>query len=173
MFKFFIIFCVLSAVLIFTAGCFNIIKYKAAPNSQTATSTAGNSDKPVVSGKTLSLSNQKLDKVPNYILNSTTVEILDLSYNNLTGSIPAEIRFLKKLRELNLSNNSLTGLPAEIGQLSELEVLNVANNKLTGLPYELGNLKKLRILDLSGNDYSQADLDKIKTGLSGSVVIKQ
>ena len=65
----------------------------------------------------------------------------------------------------------MTGVPAEIGQLQNLEVLDLSNNQLTGLPNELANLKKLKIFNLSGNNYSQMDLEVIKTGLPSGVQI--
>lgn len=128
--------------------------------------------KSITSARTLNLSAQKLDKTPSYVFEEVSLQELDLSNNLLEGSLPGEIRFLKDLKVLNLSNNQFTGLPAEIGQLANLEVLNVANNKLTGLPQELGNLKNLRLLNLSGNSYSETDLEIIKRGLPASVVIQ-
>lgn len=96
---------------------------------------------------------------------------LNLSNQNLT-TVPAEIGKQQSLEILNLSNNKLTGIPAEIGQLKNLRVLNLSNNLLTGLPYELGNLQLLTLLDISGNNYSQADLEIIKSKLPTTTVIK-
>jgi Leucine-rich repeat (LRR) protein len=120
----------------------------------------------------LDLSNQNLSKTPEYIFGKTNAEELDLSNNNLEGSLQAEIRHLENLKVLNLSNNKFSGVPAEIGQLSKLEVLNLSNNKITGLPYELGNLSKLKILDLTGNNYSKQDLAIIKDKLPKTTIIK-
>lgn len=122
-------------------------------------------------GKSLDLSGKNLGKVPGDIFKRTDLESLDLSDNNLTGAIPAEIRFLKNLRMLNLSNNNMTGLPAELGQLSKLEVLDVSNNSLTGLPLELGNLAQLKTFNLSGNDYSAYDLNLIKQKLVNTEIV--
>lgn len=125
-----------------------------------------------VSPKTkLNLSGQGLSKLPSYVLSVTFLEELDISNNNLAGALPAEIRFLKKLRILKADNNLMTGVPAEIGQLENLQVLDLSNNRLTGLPNELGNLKKLKVLNLSGNDYSEQDLNVIRQGLSSDVEI--
>ncbi len=113
----------------------------------------------------LNLSNKQLNKLPSYVLNLNDLEELDLSNNQLSGALPAEIKSLKKLKILNLSNNLMTGIPAEMGQLSNLQTLNLSNNKLTGLPYELGNLKNLKTLNLAGNDYSKLDLGIILESL--------
>lgn len=122
--------------------------------------------------KKFDLSNKGLATVSSNVFLRTDIEELDISGNNLTGALSGEIRNLKNLKVLNVSNNQMTGVPAEIGQLSKLEALDLSNNKLTGLPYELGNLKNLKVLKLSGNDYSKQDLEVIKKGLPASVVIE-
>lgn len=139
--------------------------------SKTGSNDSSVSNDNLSSGNSLDLSNQGLDKLPSYVLDRKSLEQLDISNNNLTGALPAEIRFLSNLRVLNASNNKMTGVPAEIGQLQKLEVLNLSNNELTGLPYEMGNLKNLKVLDLSGNNYSQLDLDIIKKDLPSDVEI--
>lgn len=121
----------------------------------------------------LDLSNQNVEKIPEYVFGLKNLEELNVSNNQLTGAIQAEIRHLVNLKVLNASNNQMTGVPAEIGQLRNLEVLNLSNNQLTGLPYELGNLKNLKTLDISGNNYSEADLAIIKEALPPNVTIIQ
>jgi len=130
-------------------------------------------NQPIVeSGTTLDLSNQGLTSLPAYVLKQTNLQELNISNNNLTGALPAEIRFLSKLKVLKASNNQMTGVPAEVGQLSQLELLDLSNNQLTGLPNEIGNLTKLKQLNLSGNNYSQQDLDYILQKLPNLVVVK-
>jgi len=122
-------------------------------------------------GVTLDLSGQDLTQVPSYIFDRPATETLDLSDNDLTGSLPAEVRHLQNLRVLNLANNNFTGVPAEIGQLGNLEVLDLSINNLTGLPYELGDLSNLKTLNLSGNQYAAQDLAIISAQLPQAVVI--
>jgi Leucine-rich repeat (LRR) protein len=122
-------------------------------------------------GDSLDLSNRGLDKLPENVLSMRNLESLDISDNNLTGALPAEIKNLQNLKILKANNNNMTGVPAEIGQMSKLEILDLSNNQLTGLPYELGNLKNLKILNLSGNDYAEQDLERIREGLPGDVEI--
>ena len=119
----------------------------------------------------LDLSGQKLKKVPEQVFSQTNLEELNISNNQLTGAIQAEIRQLKNLKVLRANNNLMTGVPAEIGQLENLEILDLSNNQLTGLPYELGNLKNLKTFNISGNNYSTLDLNIITEKLPTNVKI--
>ncbi|ESR42081.1 hypothetical protein CICLE_v10011171mg [Citrus x clementina] len=73
------------------------------------------------------------------------LQYLDLSNNNLSGSILSQIGSLSNLKYLDLDRNNLTGtIPKEIGSLRNLEGLDLSSNKLSGvLPQEIGNLKSL------------------------------
>jgi len=122
-------------------------------------------------GTALDLSSQGLNKIPEQVFSKTSLEVLDVSHNNLTGAIQSQIGQLINLKVLNASDNKMTGVPAEIGQLQKLEVLDLSNNQLTGLPNELGNLQNLKVLNLSGNQYSQQDLDYIKSKLPATTQI--
>ena len=119
----------------------------------------------------INLSNQGLTKIPSYIFNQINTQELNVSHNQLTGAMQAEIRHLTNLRVLNASHNNMTGVPAEIGQLQNLQVLNLSYNQLTGLPNELGKLKNLETLDLRSNPYSKQDLDYIREKLPPTVNI--
>ena len=85
---------------------------------------------------------------------------IDLSGNDLSGSLPGELSRLTQLRELRIDNSGpghrfrkLTGnLPAVLGQLEHLEVLLLGNNDFTGsIPMEYGNLASLQQLSLANN----------------------
>lgn len=126
---------------------------------------------PAGSDAVVDLSHTGLTKTPMDIFSNIEIEELNLSANNLTGSLPSEVRLLQNLRVLNLSNNQFAGVPAEIGQLKNLEVLDLSNNLITGLPNELGNLSHLKVLNLKGNSYSVTDLAGIKSRLPDSVEV--
>ncbi|ETR73625.1 MAG: hypothetical protein OMM_00802 [Candidatus Magnetoglobus multicellularis str. Araruama] len=78
---------------------------------------------------------------------------LNLSNNQLNGTIPAELGQLSSLQSLILSNNQLTGsLSAELGQLSNLQSLVLSRNQLAGnIPSELAQLSNLQSLLLNDN----------------------
>nr|POF00853.1 receptor-like protein 12 [Quercus suber] len=79
---------------------------------------------------------------------------IDVSCNNLNGTIPEEIGELKSLRLLNFSHNALTGnIPPSLGNLTQLESLDLSSNNLTGeIPVQLADsLTFLSFLKLSFN----------------------
>ena len=91
--------------------------------------------------------------IPREIGNLNNLESLSLRFSPLTGSIPPEIGNLANLTHLNLSFNELTGtIPPEIGDLTNLRTLTFWGNQLTGtIPPELGNLSNIETLQLCSN----------------------
>ena len=86
---------------------------------------------------------------------------LYLSYNQLTGNIPAELGNLTNLQELYLDGNQLSGsIPADLGNLIYLEFLSLESNQLTGsIPVELMNMNSLYYINICGNKLYTSDLD--------------
>ncbi|XP_074293609.1 receptor-like protein EIX2 [Silene latifolia] len=78
---------------------------------------------------------------------------LDLSNNNLVGTIPEAMTNISTLVGLNLSYNHLTGgIPEKIGSMISLESLDLSNNYLSGtIPDSLSSLTALSSLNLSNN----------------------
>ena len=104
----------------------------------------------------LNLSNNNLQgSLPSEIAYLEHLTQLRLSDNNLSGQIPPELFSLSQLKYLYLGRNCLTGkIPSEIGALTNLQSLHLEMNELSGeLPHTIGQLSQLEFLDLSYNKF--------------------
>nr|XP_007145987.1 hypothetical protein PHAVU_006G003400g [Phaseolus vulgaris]ESW17981.1 hypothetical protein PHAVU_006G003400g [Phaseolus vulgaris] len=81
---------------------------------------------------------------------------LDLSFNNLSGEIPAQVFSLIQLQSLNLSRNHFTGkISREIGSMKNLESLDLSSNELYGeIPGSISSISFLSFLNLSYNNFT-------------------
>ena len=97
--------------------------------------------------------NQLTGTIPEALGQLDSLQSLNLARNALTGAIPEALGQLNNLQVLDLSDNQLTGtIPEALGQLDSLQSLNLARNALTGaIPEALGQLNNLQVLDLSDN----------------------
>ncbi|KAH0682239.1 hypothetical protein KY289_019991 [Solanum tuberosum] len=93
-----------------------------------------------------------MGEIPKAIFNMSSLEMIDFSFNNLSGRIPTTTG-LPNLKELILAVNQLEGeIPLFITNASKLEILELDRNSLTGtVPNNLGNLCELRTLLLHTN----------------------
>ena len=98
-------------------------------------------------------SNQLTGSIPVELDNLSNLQTLNLYSNQLTGSIPVELGNLVNLQLLFLNKNQLTGnIPTELSSLAKLDSLGLDSNQLSGsIPTELGNLANLRYLSLGSN----------------------
>jgi Leucine-rich repeat (LRR) protein len=89
------------------------------------------------------------------LVNGTRVVGLDLSGNQLVGSIPREIELFNAsgVESILFAGNKLDGsIPSELGAIITLRTLSLAQNQLaSGIPTSMGNLKNLLYLQLSRN----------------------
>ncbi|RWR73543.1 putative leucine-rich repeat receptor-like protein kinase isoform X2 [Cinnamomum micranthum f. kanehirae] len=81
---------------------------------------------------------------------------IDLSMNQLIGSIPLQMGKLKELRSLNLSHNILSGpFPESFQSLENIESLDLSHNKLAGIiPPQITQLHSLSSFSVAFNNLS-------------------
>ena len=102
----------------------------------------------------LVLEGNRIEVIPKeYFSNLKRLELLHCGHN-LLSSIHPDIRHLRFLNDLDISNNKLTVLPPEVLLLPRIEAINASNNLISRMPSI--NVKgrvtrKLNSVDLSGN----------------------
>ncbi|XP_059663922.1 receptor-like protein 7 [Cornus florida] len=112
---------------------------------------------PVPPSSTLvyNVANNKLTgQIPLLICNASSLDVLDLSYNILSGIIPQCLaNFSDRLTLLNLRNNKLGGpIPQTYKNGTQLTMINLSQNQLVGpVPRSLINCSLLESLDLGNN----------------------
>lgn len=84
--------------------------------------------------ETLNLgSNQLSGTIRDIFGQFSDLQILDLSENSFSGSIPTKLFNLQNIRTIALNGNQLDGrIPANYGSAASLETLHVYENALTG-----------------------------------------
>ncbi|KAG6388697.1 hypothetical protein SASPL_150129 [Salvia splendens] len=104
--------------------------------------------------------NTFLGTIPSSLSNNTKnqmLQILNLNYNQLSGSIPYAIFNVSSLREIRIRNNSLSGwLPSEMcDNLPNIEALDISANQLSGeIPPNIWKCRHLQELKLSTNHFN-------------------
>jgi Leucine-rich repeat (LRR) protein len=99
------------------------------------------------------LGNHNSGPIPSSLKNCP-LELLDLSHNNLFGSIPKELFFISTLSiYLGLSHNSLSGtLPSEVGNPKNINEVDFSNNMISNeIPDSISGCQILVYLNLSRN----------------------
>ncbi|KAL4576230.1 hypothetical protein LXL04_012321 [Taraxacum kok-saghyz] len=101
--------------------------------------------------------NKLSGKIPTLLLQLSSLTIaLDLSQNNLSGTLPTHVGDLKMLAYLDLSHNKFSGnIPSSIGGCTSLTFLSLKDNLFQGkVPPSLNSIRALSTLDLSHNNFS-------------------
>jgi EIX receptor 1/2 len=101
----------------------------------------------------LDLSSNNLEgSIPIAFGNMVALVHLDLWYNNLEGSIPRAFGNMVALVHLDLSSNKFEGaIPQTLENLHDLQALDLSNNNISGEVLDLSKFPLLRELDLSNN----------------------
>ncbi|KHN20336.1 Receptor-like protein 12 [Glycine soja] len=120
--------------------------------------------------KIVQLASCNLTEFPSFLRNQSKITTLDLSSNNIQGSIPTWIWQLNSLVQLNLSHNLLSNLEGPVqNSSSNLSLLDLHDNHLQG---------KLQIfpvhatyLDYSSNNFSFTIPSDIGNFLSSTIFL--
>ncbi|CAI7878756.1 unnamed protein product, partial [Closterium sp. NIES-54] len=113
--------------------------------------------------------------LPESLSSLSSLQALDLSFNNLTGPIPQAGSFLTSFTNLvllSLSHNQLSGpLPLQKGCGMSMYLLQLGSNRFTGgLPADLSSCYLLYSLDVSNNLLSGQLSPAFFTSLAGTSV---
>ncbi|KAL7218694.1 hypothetical protein ACSBR2_011877 [Camellia fascicularis] len=117
---------------------------------------------------TLDLSKNNLTgTIPSCLSNSSdSLSILDLNDNNFQGPIPHSYMKGNKLKMIDFSGNKLQGkVPRSLASCTELGILDLSHNLIEyTFPFWLGDLTKLQVLVLRSNKfYGAIESPKIKS----------
>ncbi len=99
----------------------------------------------------------KISSIPKNIKNLKELLILDLS-ENLIDSIPDEIITLPNIISLILKGNKIKSVPSDISELINLLKLDISFNKLTVLESEIWKLNNLKYLNVGNNEISDINI---------------
>ncbi|WP_353573137.1 LamG-like jellyroll fold domain-containing protein [Candidatus Albibeggiatoa sp. nov. BB20] len=93
--------------------------------------------------------------------NDGSISALNLSNNNLQGTLPQELAVLTDMGVLSLNANKLQGEMPDLSPLSNLERLQLGNNGLSGSIPDLDTLVSLEYLDISDNPNITGNIPKL------------
>jgi Leucine-rich repeat (LRR) protein len=93
--------------------------------------------------------------IPLHLLEHPSLEVLDLSDNNISGSLPETQEVNRALRFLSIRHCNISGsLPGSLSRFKSLEHLDLTGNAITGsIPNVLGQMTDLRFLFLGDNEF--------------------
>jgi Leucine-rich repeat (LRR) protein len=88
--------------------------------------------------------------------NLTSLQVLDLSFNQFYDPIPNKTFEDLNLTELNLSGNKFSGsIPKSITSLVKLKVLKLYSNNFCGEILSMSKLKEIEYVNMSQNNFSR------------------
>ncbi|CAN4110738.1 unnamed protein product [Withania somnifera] len=121
--------------------------------SGTLSENGNSSSKPAKLGQ-LNLSNNQLSgSLPFSLSNFSSLQILSLGGNQFSGPIPPSIGQLTQALKIDLSQNYLSGeIPPQMGKCVHLTYLDLSQNNFSGsIPLRISEIRILNYLNLSRN----------------------
>lgn len=116
----------------------------------------------LVALKTLEMRKNLLETLPAKLLDPLeSVEILDLSYNQISEVDPEAFQGISQLRILRLEDNNLEKIPESVKYLTSLVELHVQRNRIKILEDGALPLPSLSSLDLRNNEISMMETNSM------------
>ncbi|PQQ21851.1 LRR receptor-like serine/threonine-protein kinase EFR [Prunus yedoensis var. nudiflora] len=96
--------------------------------------------------------------IPPYLGNLSFLVELDLGNNSFHDTLPHELSYLRRLKFISFKFNNFMGyIPSWFGSFPKLQSINLRGNQFSGsIPTTIFNLSKLEVLDLKVNKLSGA-----------------
>ncbi|XP_008779518.2 putative disease resistance protein At3g14460 [Phoenix dactylifera] len=102
----------------------------------------------------LSIVDKKLETIPDFIMEQTSLRTLSFFHTPLIRDLPRDLfRKLRSLRVLNLRETAINNLPTFLGDLVHLKTLDISNTSIREIPESIGNLRNLQFLLLENCEY--------------------
>ncbi|OUM70117.1 carbohydrate-binding module family 18 protein [Piromyces sp. E2] len=99
----------------------------------------------------LTLKDNFMGVIPEYVYSFKNLEYLDLSINSLI-TVDEKLNNLENLKHLDLSGNELINIPKQIINLKKLEYLNLSDNHIVDVsPEYLNDFENLKYFYIQGN----------------------
>ncbi|XP_056628256.1 leucine-rich repeat-containing protein 2 [Triplophysa dalaica] len=105
----------------------------------------------LISLRELNLSYNKLTIIPPELGDCENLERLEMTANFKLEELPFELRNLKKLKHLDLSENTFASIPICVLRMDGLKCLDMSNNRLKDLPEDIDRIEALETVFLHKN----------------------
>ncbi|MDR1500907.1 MAG: hypothetical protein LBT43_00435 [Prevotella sp.] len=123
--------------------------------------------------QTLNLRNCGLLEIPSEIYNFTELVLLDIGNDNYCAEedknkvkiIPDDIKKMKNLKRLILSDNKIEKISEDLAHLTKLKCLDLRNNQLTDISEKIANMASLEDLFLEENPFDLLPPEIVSRGI--------
>ncbi|KAI7798284.1 putative leucine-rich repeat-containing protein 2, partial [Triplophysa rosa] len=105
----------------------------------------------LISLRELNVNYNKLSNIPPELGDCENLERLEMTANFKLEELPFELRNLKKLKHLDLSENQFASIPICVLRMDALKCLDMSNNRLKDLPEDMDRIEALETVFLHKN----------------------